>query len=406
MGRGRRVTGNDVECLFDLRKATPFDGVAEQVLDAIVVSGRIELEQAVADVIGLRHDDGLWRIGVLRLEIDADTGENAGKLLHVHLGVAGADPHGVQLHDLAGVVLVDVTLGVLGVVEIAQHGRMRDGDAQEIAELAERVATQLLLIVADGLADVRLVEMHVEMVEPEPRHLLAQLIGRIEIAQQAAGRGLAAELVEFLLESLLQHLALLGIGNLVGIALLRGEWEGDLGQRLRRDRQSTDDVLGSGRQPIRPRMQLPLEPAVAAEHLVFGDHRLVDAPRHAVDERDVGGGQRRVTCCGVSGRCGICGRRRWRRRLGRRRAERGRSRCGTWRRRRFGRLRCRGLRRGGWRSLRRGALRGLRCRGVRRKREGGEKNRRSDERRHRVHRFQSTTNDCRAIMPPPVLNDQ
>jgi hypothetical protein len=176
MGRGRRVTGNDVECLFDLRKATPFDGVAEQVLDAIVVPGRIELEQAVADVIGLRHI-GLWRVGVLRLEIDADAGENASKLLHILLGVAGADPHGVQLHDLAGVVLVDVTLGVLGVVEIAQHGRMRGGDAQEVSEFAECVATQLLLIVADGLSDVRLVEMHVEMVEPEPRHLLAQLIG-------------------------------------------------------------------------------------------------------------------------------------------------------------------------------------------------------------------------------------
>jgi hypothetical protein len=49
-------------------------------------------------------------------------------------------------------------------------------------------------------------------------------------------------------------------------------------------------------------MQLPLEPVVAAERLVFGDSRLADAPGHAVDERDVGGGQRRVTCCDVSGR--------------------------------------------------------------------------------------------------------
>jgi len=48
----------------------------------------------------------------------------------------------------------------------------------------------------------------------------------------------------------------------------------------------------------------------------------------------------------------------------------------------------------------------LRCRGMRRKREGGEKNRRSDEGRHRVHHFQGTTNDGRAIMPPPVVNDQ
>jgi len=53
---------------------------------------------------------------------------------------------------------------------------MRGGDAQEVAEFAERVVTELLLIIANGLADVRLVEMNVKMVEPEPRHLLVQLI--------------------------------------------------------------------------------------------------------------------------------------------------------------------------------------------------------------------------------------
>ncbi len=41
-------------------------------------------------------------------DVDADAGEDAGQFLHVLLGVAGADAHRVQLHDLAGVVLVDV----------------------------------------------------------------------------------------------------------------------------------------------------------------------------------------------------------------------------------------------------------------------------------------------------------
>src|SRR5271166_607411 len=159
-----------------------------------------------------------------------------------------------------------------------------------------------------------------------------------------------------------------------------------------------DDGLSGGRQPIRPWMQLPLEPAVAAERLVFGDGRLVHAPRHAVDERDVGGGQRRGLGRDVSGRRGACRRRTcrrrtwwtwiWRRGFGRRRAWRGGR--GTWR---CGRLwRLRGLRRGCW-CLRRGSLWALRRRGLRRKREGGEKNRQSDEGRHRVHRCQSTTND-------------
>ena len=113
----------------------------------------------------------------------------------------------------------------------------RGSGAQEVAELAERVAAQAAPRSRRWSRGCpTCTEMHVEMVEPEPRHLLAQLVGRIEIAQQAARRGLAAELVQLLLIGLLQRLLLLGIGNLVGVALLRGEREGDLGQRLRRDR--------------------------------------------------------------------------------------------------------------------------------------------------------------------------
>ena len=138
--------------------------------------------------------------------------------------------------------------------------------------MPERVVVQMLLIIGDGLADVGFIQMHVEMVEPEPRHLLAQLIRRIEIAQQAAGCGLSAQLVEGLLKRLLQRLLLLRIRNLVGVTLLRSERPRDLGQRTGRDWQAIDDGLGRCRQSIlRARMELPIEPAVAAQPRELGD---------------------------------------------------------------------------------------------------------------------------------------
>ncbi len=131
------------------------------------------------------------------------------------------------------------------------------------------------------------------MVEPEPRHLLAQLVCRIDIAQQAARRGLSAKLVQGLLKGLLQGLLLLRIRNLVGVALLGRERPGDLGHRMGRDRQGIDDGKGRRRQSIlRAGMELPLEPAVAAERHELGGGRFVRPPGHPVDEGEVGGAQR------------------------------------------------------------------------------------------------------------------
>src|SRR5213080_154798 len=47
-----------------------------------------------------------------------------GELLHVLLAVAAVDAEGVPLHQLARVVLVDVADGILGVVEVLEHGRV------------------------------------------------------------------------------------------------------------------------------------------------------------------------------------------------------------------------------------------------------------------------------------------
>ena len=77
--------------------------------------------------------------GCFRFHIDADAGENARERLDIGLRVAGADAHGVQFHDLAGVVLVQMAGGVVGVVEITQHRRMTQRRDQQIAKFAERV---------------------------------------------------------------------------------------------------------------------------------------------------------------------------------------------------------------------------------------------------------------------------
>ena len=68
------------------RRSRALDGVAEEMLAAVVVASGVEFEQPVADVIRLRCL--LRGLGVRRLEVDADAGEDASELLHVFLGVA------------------------------------------------------------------------------------------------------------------------------------------------------------------------------------------------------------------------------------------------------------------------------------------------------------------------------
>ena len=82
-------------------------------------------------------------------------GQNARQCLDIRLRVTRADPHGVQFHDLAGIVFVDMSGGIVGIVEIAQHRRMIQGGGKQIVELAERKrADGAALIVADQDANV------------------------------------------------------------------------------------------------------------------------------------------------------------------------------------------------------------------------------------------------------------
>jgi len=116
----------------------------------------------------------------------------------------------MKLQQLARVVLIEVVDGVLLVVEIAQHRRVARDRAEQIAETTERArAYRSLLVVAHHGAHVALVLMHVEVVQPEPGHVLQQLVLRVQRAQQVPRRRLAREARELLLIRLLRGLAAL-----------------------------------------------------------------------------------------------------------------------------------------------------------------------------------------------------
>ena len=157
------------------RESLAADGVAQQHLGAEVVPRRIEFEGAArADTAAATAALSLRRIA----GVDADAGQDARQLLHVLLRVAAIDAQRVQLHQLARVVLIDVAGGILGVVQVLQHRRMLERRQHQVAEMPERMrADRVLLVVADQPAQIGLVLMHAEMIEPEPHHLLLQLRG-------------------------------------------------------------------------------------------------------------------------------------------------------------------------------------------------------------------------------------
>ena len=113
----------NIDGLVNFGKTASGNRVSEKVFQAVVVALRVELEQSVADVVGLGSASEGWPLRLWQ-RVDAEPGQDARKLLDVLLGVAGAHPRRVQLHDLTRIILVEVTVGVLGIVEIAQHRRV------------------------------------------------------------------------------------------------------------------------------------------------------------------------------------------------------------------------------------------------------------------------------------------
>ena len=74
-------------------------------------------------------------------------GEDVGAVADVVLGVAGRHPDGVQLEQLAPVVLVDRVLGRLLGGEVAQHRWVATGRDEHVGEVAERVGPDHVTVV-------------------------------------------------------------------------------------------------------------------------------------------------------------------------------------------------------------------------------------------------------------------
>ena len=121
MRRRCRVVHQDIDRFVHFSEASALDLVSKEGLVAVVVARRIEFECAFAQQLRLQLG---FEFRLFRFRIDTDAGENPRQSLDIGLRIAGADTHGVQFHDLAGVVLVQMAGGVVGIVEITQHRRM------------------------------------------------------------------------------------------------------------------------------------------------------------------------------------------------------------------------------------------------------------------------------------------
>jgi len=131
-----------------------------------------------------------------------------------------------------------------------------------------------ILVVADHRPDVALLHLDIEMIEPEPGHLLAQLIGRIDVAQQRAGGGLAAEVGVGLLIGLGGGLSLGRVGERTGRLALRVDVDDQLGHRGGLNGKGVDLTFDRiGQAPVAVGMKLTVEPAPRPQPRQFGRPR-------------------------------------------------------------------------------------------------------------------------------------
>ncbi|MNR42732.1 hypothetical protein D3C85_1612740 [compost metagenome] len=76
-------------------------------------------------------------LGRLVAVVYAQARQNARQFLDIALRVAAVHAHGVQLHEFARVVLVELARDIAGVVQIDQHGRRPDRGPQHVAKIAQ-----------------------------------------------------------------------------------------------------------------------------------------------------------------------------------------------------------------------------------------------------------------------------
>lgn len=186
-------------------------------------------------------------------------------------------------------------LGVLGIVEITEHGRVAQRRHQNIAKMAERMlADGVALIVPHQHTQIGLILMDIEVIEPEPRHAFAKLVGRVEVTQDADRRRLPRDVAHGGLEGGLHGDPLVRVRQLIRDTRHGVEVGGELDGRSPADSKSIDLLLHGFRQAVsRSRMKLRLQPSVPAQRLEGGHCRLIGAPGDRVGQGEIARGHRR-----------------------------------------------------------------------------------------------------------------
>ena len=165
-------------------------------LDA-AAGGDLDAEHGLLAVVvhALVEDEGA---AALRLE-DGPAGEAARRFGDVLLGVAAVHAERVQFQQFAAVVFVEAARALLAarlrsvrahglpVVQVEQHRRTLGGGFQQVFELAEDVrADHVALVFGDQVAVGALIEVDVEVVEPEIGQHFVELAVAVDGAQQLA----------------------------------------------------------------------------------------------------------------------------------------------------------------------------------------------------------------------------
>ena len=134
-----------------------------------------------ARLVGERAEAEAGRFGA---QVDRPAGQDLGEIRHVGLGVAGGGADGVQLHALAGEVLVQAAMAALagravradraGVVQVDQHGRVAHHRQQHVLEPAGDMRADGLLDEGAAQRGGAAADRDGEMVGPEPDQPFAE----------------------------------------------------------------------------------------------------------------------------------------------------------------------------------------------------------------------------------------
>ncbi len=179
----------------------------------------------------------------------------------------------MQLHEFAGVVLIDVAGRILGIVQVLQHGRMFQRRHHQVTEMAEGMRTDRpLAVVRDQVAHVGLLFEDAEVVQPEPHHLFLQLRRGIDGPQQFAAPCFVHQLVALVVERLPRGLLVGPIRKGVDPLLLGHHFHQQLVAVVVADAQ-LPDFLGHGvRQAAVFGTQLLRQVALATELAILREH--------------------------------------------------------------------------------------------------------------------------------------